>query len=106
MSWPFPPAPKASSYTPRIVKMILPIVGLAETGYVFIGYELSSWADEEDAASEAELHEAGREYLGDFIRLYGQDKDAALSVMVGADDGAQRRVIIDILPLNAQDRLF
>lgn len=106
MSWSFPPTPEASSYTPRIVKVILPIVGHAETGYVFIGYELSSWADEEDAASEAELHEAGREHLGDFIRLYGQDADAALSIIVGADDGAQRRVIIDILPFNVQDRLF
>lgn len=110
MSWPFPPRPEPAplplAETPRLVKMLMPIVGYAETGYVFIGYELAGWGDEEDEDSEAELHSAGRQHLGDFMALHGKDPDAALSVIVLAQDGAQRRVVIDILPFNGQDRLF
>lgn len=40
------------------------------------------------------------------MALHGKDPDAALSVTVLAQDGAQRRVVIDILPFNGQDRLF
>ncbi|MFA7602540.1 MAG: hypothetical protein WCY29_05975 [Novosphingobium sp.] len=103
MNWPFPPRPFDA---PRMVRVLLPIVGYAETGYVYVGYEIADWSDAEDEASERGLHDAGRDMLGDFLRLHAADPSAALCTFVTADDGALRRVVIDILPYNGQDFLF